>query len=637
MKVGISKRNIFFLYMLVFTALAILYLFHELDLPVNSASFSKIFLCYSIFDLFLFELFVLLFLGHVLLSGNIVFRSVLYVLSSLFIFTYYLQIISVNTGREFISRLAVENMDHLYLLLSNENIIYAIIAILTCLMLVALTEMSGTQERYARKFSIPVTLLLLLAILVTSSGNLWLPRSIIQKRDGYLMDSYMQHTSPIASLYSVIFLQTEKYSEELLHTKFSFREQKEIENFGFHYDPTKKYPLIKDTIYKGNPPFQSRQDKNQDQTNVIVIFSEGVSARVIGAYHPKFHGLTPNLDDFARSSMIVGQYYNHTAATYRGLHGQLCSLYPTYGGNGGWQTNYSEIAGKKYLSLADLFAQKGYETIFLDSHHKNHPSRVDEMIELLGFSTVVTGDALATKYISNATPLLKQAYSDRQYFESIIGYLKEREVSKGAENPFFMALYNFGTHPFLRNSRDGKRYGDGSNRALNNFHNFDDAFGRLWEYIKSSSYNENTVIILTADHSHYQEKSYVAAFDEPGYQKIFIDTIPLIIHDPVRELPKYFDAQNSSSIDFAPSLAHYFGLENSRNPFMGTSIFEENQKKYSNTAVACIGRHELFLIDKARIHKLQEKSKYSAKMKTLDTYITIVKHLEMADKIWDGD
>jgi lipoteichoic acid synthase len=422
MKVGISRRNIFFLYMLVFTALAILYLFHELDLPVNPTSISNISLCYSIFDLFLCELFVLLFLGQILISRNIVFRSVLYILSSLFIFTYYLQIISVNTGREFISRLAVENIDHLYLLLSNENIIYAVIAILTCFILVALTEMSGTQERYASKFSIPATLLLLLAILVTSSGNLWIPRSIIHKRDSYLMDSYMQHTSPFISLYSVLFLQTEKYSEELLHTKFSFREQKEIENFGFHYDPTKKYPLIKDTIYTGNPPFPTRQDKNQAQTNVILIFSEGVSARVIGAYYPKFLGLTPNIDDFARSSMIVGQYYNHTAATYRGLHGQLCSLYPAYGGNGGWQTNYSEIAGKKYFSLADLFAKRGYETVFLDSHHKNHPSRVDEMIELLGFSTVITGDALAKKYIGDEAPLLKQAYSDRQYFDTIIGY-----------------------------------------------------------------------------------------------------------------------------------------------------------------------------------------------------------------------
>lgn len=633
----LTKRNVFFLFLSLFTIASIFYLSYQFNVPHTDSLFTNILIHYSIFDLFLCELFILLFIGQSLIYRNALFRAILYTLSSIFIVIYYIQLISTNNTKEFLSRIAIENMDHIYLFFNYKNTLYICLILCTCFFLIVVTERSASPKlSLLITIKCPTTLFILTAISLTCFSSFWLPERVIKHRNDSLINHSFDHTGPIYSFLSIFFFQEMKYSAPLVHKKFKKYELSEIGKFGFHYDPTKIFPLIKQNIYTEKVPFPNNSEKSGIKPNVIVIFSEGISARVIGSYGSIYPDLTPNIDDLANSSMIVRRYYNHTAATYRGLHGQLCSLFPAMGGMGGWHSGDAEFLGSRYLSLADLFNRQGYESIFLDSHQKDHPSRVDDMMAKLGFDSVISGDVLANKYLDKALPLGKMAYSDRQYFDSIVGYLKERVVTGKINEPLFMSLYNFGTHPFLKNSKDGVRYGSGQNSALNNIHNFDHAFGRFWNYFKSSPYSNNTIIIFTSDHSHFHDKSFVDAFDGPDYQKIFIDNIPLIIHDPLRSLPEEYDAEISSSIDLTPTLAHYFGLENTRNPFMGTSIFESQQKTYRHMATAALGPNETFLIDVERINRLGEPIKHGTTLEILNVYIGITRQLEMENRIWDG-
>lgn len=637
MKMFLTRRNVFFLYLSLFTLGSICCFSYEFNIPHTDSLFNNTLIYYSIFDLFLCELFILLFIGQLLIYRNSLFRALLYTLSFIFIVIYYIQLISTIDGKEFLSRIAIENADHVYLFLNYQNIFALCLILLTCFFLLVITENSARTKHPSITINGTISLFILTAISLTCSSSFWLPDRVIVHRNDYLSNHSFDHTGPIYSFISIIFFQEMTYSAPLVHKKFKQFELGEMSKFGFNYDPTKNFPLIKQNIYTEKIPFLNNSEKSGVEPNVIVIFSEGISARVIGSYGCTYPDLTPNIDDFANSSMIVRRYYNHTAATYRGLHGQLCSLFPVMGGMGGWHSGGAETIGSRYLSLADLFNRQGYESIFLDSHHQDHPSRVDDMMTRLGFDSVISGDVLADKYLHKALPLGEKAYSDRQYFDSIVGYLKERVVIGKMNEPFFMSLYNFGTHAFLKNSKDGIRYGAGQNSALNNIHNFDHAFGRFWNYVKSSPYSKNTIIIFTSDHSHYHDKSFVAAFDEPDYQKFFIDKIPLIIHDPSRILPEEYDAEISSSIDLTPTLAHYFGLENTRNPFMGTSIFERQQKTYPHMATAALGPNETFLIDEDRIHKLGDPSKHRTTLEILNDFIRITRQLEIEDRIWDGN
>ena len=198
-----------------------------------------------------------------------------------------------------------------------------------------------------------------------------------------------------------------------------------------------------------------------------------------------------------------------------------------------------------------------------------------------------------------------------------------------------MALYNYGTHAFLKPQHDSERYARENNLALDKFHTLDYAFGLLWNYLENSAFAENTVVILTTDHCHYQEKPYVKAFSGDDYQPLFVDRIPLIIRDPDRSSALRVDAGNETSLGFAPSLIHYFEFGNFPNPFMGNSIFETDVRDSQPLAVAAMGPEEIYLIDGERIYRSYQADRYEMEGKVLEKFIRIVSHLELSDALWD--
>lgn len=632
-----SRKTFFFLFLSFFSVLSITFFIWEFSFPENSSFPSSPLILFSVFDLFFLELFLLLLLGNLLIYRGPFFRFILYGISSLFIIIYCFQMVSLHYAHEFISKLAIENADHYYLMIDWANVLVLGLILSLVVIFILFNEKARIPEKSHQRSTTALSLLLTAGIMLTLGNRLWPPGQVEEVRDAYFSDHHITYSSPVASLFSTLFQDYSSLSKLPGNPGLQDDELEEIHKFGFHYDPANPYPLIKETIYEDSAPFPVKPGKQGAQPNIIVVFSEGLSARAIGVYQSIYPDLTPHIDSFSREGMIVRRYYNHTAATYRGLHGQLASIYPFYGGAGGWQSGGTDVSGRNYLTIADLLKDHGYETIFLDSHHKEHPSRVDEMMTELGFSTVVTGDQLAGAYLDHAAPLGDNTYSDQQYFGGVIGYLKERIESKDYDTPFFMSLYNFGTHAYLNHSEDGLRYHSHNNTTLNNIHNFDFAFGQLWHYLKDSPYADDTIIVFTADHCHFHENAFITAFSGPDYQQTFVDRIPLIIRDPFRILPAEYDAHNSSSIDFAPTMAHYLGLENVRNSFMGTSIFENHLKANAQKSVAALGPHEIYLIDGKKIHRHGNGGEHAGTLNILDKYIGIVRQLELENRIWDDN
>src|SRR3546814_17094411 len=86
-------------------------------------------------------------------------------------------------------------------------------------------------------------------------------------------------------------------------------------------------------------------------------------------YGSTYPGLTPNLQALAGDTMVVDNYYNHTAATYRGLQGQMTSGFPRYGGSEGgkgWMdgNNADGYATRSYSSLSGVLDKAGYHPVF---------------------------------------------------------------------------------------------------------------------------------------------------------------------------------------------------------------------------------------------------------------------------------
>lgn len=628
-----SKKMVFSGYMTIFTLLVIVGFITQMELQKVGVGLQGFLSLAMLFDRFIMELNIVLLMGVLLLGRNVFARIWVYLLSIFFMTVYCVQLASFYQGREYLSKLAIDNMNHVSLLINAKSITGIILLVCLCLLLPILVEKKQDDLPPSRSVVVISTILLIGASLFLHQSEKWLSKESVQYRTAVLKDNYMKHAAPVYALYKTLFSGEITITEEELSRELRDSEIEKIRKFGFTYKKGEKYPYIKPTIYSSPPPFQ-RKPNTPENTNIIIFFTEGFSARAMDTYGSKYDDVTPHLDHFATQSLVVDNYFNHTAATYRGLHGQNCSIFPYYGGVGGWQTNYRNLPKTDYLCLPQFFNERKYETVFLDAHKKN-TSQVDEMMSQLGYGKVLTGKVLSKKYLGGVKPLGKHNLSDGQFFSSLVGYLQEREKTDKVNDPFFMGLYNLGTHAFRKLTVDGKAYGDGSNSSLNTIHNLDNAFGIFWKYFKDSPFAENTIVIFTADHCHYPEKPFVKAFKSWGYQKLFVDTIPLIIFDPTRNLPKRFDARNSTSIDFAPSLIHYLGLDNRRNPFMGTSIYDKDRKAYEGFGVASYGKN-LFLIDDKKIHKFGFSNKHFSKLLVLQRYVHETKKLEIENRLWDS-
>ena len=598
---------------------------HEFTFPDQDYSLFSALTGLLFFDRFIAEYAFISAVILLLINGKIFSRLIAYVLLALFLLINSVQLISITQGGEFLSKLAIDNINHISILLHAQSLIIPAAALTALLLPEAVIHFAGLGPASGKSL-LRAVIPLILTALFFSQSHLWIPEAMDEARQNTFIANNIRHTSPTLALYKTLLPDNPEFFSE----KLSRRELDRLKQFGFILDAEKPYPLIKYGIYQGEIPFKQKSS-TLTTPNIIVFFSEGISARSLSVYGSKYQGITPNLKDFAAHSMVVDNYFNHTAATYRGLHGQLCSLYPMFGGNGGWYPNYKTLNTIHYLSLPKILNQEGYQTIFLDSHRKD-AAYVDDMMRKFDFEKVLTAEELSKDFLAGAEPGQGDALSDTQLYQSLIGLLKAEPTGKGGRKPFFIGLYNYGTHSWVNSTDDEAHFADGWNPSLNTIHNLDAAFGMFWSYFQNSPYAENTIIIFTTDHCHYPTQPFVAQIDDPNYQRIFVDRIPFILHDPQRELPAHFDAENSTSLDFTPTLLHYLGVKNQPNPFLGHSIFSRN-KRSAHLGVTVI-EPDIFIIDGKKIHNEKNSKQYRQDLQLLKKFIKISHALELSDTLW---
>lgn len=305
----------------------------------------------------------------------------------------------------------------------------------------------------------------------------------------------------------------------------------------------------------------SKPEQLPEKPNVIVLFTEGMSAEVIDRYAGRENDLTPNIDSFFDASLVFDNYYCHTVATYKGLRGQLNSGFVYFNEDLGGNSDSPAVAddGQKMssnlISIVDVLNDAGYNTLFVNSEPSN--LQFTAYLNSFGCDTVTSG-AISGRLLTD-----KEAF----------GLLET--VSEQLTQPFFAGFYNIGTHHGFESPDE--KYREGTNAILNKFFNYDAQFGSFWNYFQNSKLADNTILVFTADHSTFDSPEYKAALNSD--QNYFINTIPLMIYyrGVTHEI---IDAKGRNSLGLTPTLLDILDLEVHDNYFLGTSLFTDRETPF---------------------------------------------------------
>ncbi|MCQ1059567.1 LTA synthase family protein [Photobacterium sp. ZSDE20] len=339
--------------------------------------------------------------------------------------------------------------------------------------------------------------------------------------------------------------------------------QMEAEDSAFKYygkmDSNEIIELVREATGKGGQNFVSDSAPTMayhaatyqgKPKNLVILLQESLGARYVGALGGL--PLTPNLDGLMTEGWNFTRMYSTGTRSVRGIEAVVTGFSPTPARSvvklGKSQTGF--------FTIADLLKSKGYHTQFIyggESHFDNMKSFFlgNGFVDMQDFPTF-KDPAFVGSWGASDEDLYQKAHEQFSHLN--------------ADNqPFFSLVFTSSNHsPF--DYPDGRitPYNAPKQTRENAAKYSDYALGEFFKQAKSSSYWDNTIFVVVADHD---SRAY-------GNQLVPIDHfhIPAVI---VGEgIPSKQDPRLVSQIDLAPTLLSLIGI-NSVNPMIGHDMTKD--------------------------------------------------------------
>ncbi len=322
------------------------------------------------------------------------------------------------------------------------------------------------------------------------------------------------------------------------------------------------YPLLKPSIHLAPPPAERHKPSVPAGTNLIVILVESLSSALLDEGVHAVPGLTPHLDDFAEHALSMSHLW---AAEFPTIRGEVAALASFAFGE---DARGTVIGGRspldaRFLFLAEVMKALGYTTVHAQSDFGTFAGTA-RMFRRHGYDDVWSADEPEIR--SRARRPLDKTWGvyDEDLFASVVDTLDRGALRR----PFLLTIATTDMHfPYATTVRHPANRGD---ELLDSVHSTDAAFGRFWQYFKSSPYADNTLVLVTADHALVRR---VLRYSEGGDRLSRFDWLAGLLYVPGN--PRWQGATTGvlcSQLDLAPTLLDILDVD-AENPFLGLSIF----------------------------------------------------------------
>lgn len=291
--------------------------------------------------------------------------------------------------------------------------------------------------------------------------------------------------------------------------------------------------------------------------NIFVFVVDAMRPDYLGAYNPHVD-YTPNLDAFARDSIVL-----HNA--------------------------YSQYAGTS-LSEPALWAG----AMMLHAHYLQPFSRVDGLEKMLRadhYHMVVSMDEVLKEILSPSDDLVKLDTDKELWNELEIGSTLRQAESvldsdTGRRGPIFFYDQPKNVHQFARNdvpsptSQHWQSPAGMNARITYEVHWVDSRLGEFFSYLKQRGTYDNSIIIVTSDHGDATGEFGRTSHSTSIWPEIM--RVPMIIHLPakVREHLVYDDSRLATLTDIVPTLYYLLGHRPIvQKPVYGRPLFAETREE----------------------------------------------------------
>jgi len=294
-----------------------------------------------------------------------------------------------------------------------------------------------------------------------------------------------------------------------------------------------------------------------ERPNIFVFVIDSMRPDYLGAYNSNVD-YTPNLDAFARDSIV--------------LH-----------------NTYSQYAG---TSLSEPAIWSG--AMMLHAHYLQPFSRLNSLDKLLhtdGYRMIVSADEVLSVLLPADDDIVKLDTDKKLWNQLELGStLRQAEAVLDArtdtDQPVFLYAQPKNVHQFARNdvpSPTSQHWPDrpGLNtRITYEVHWVDSCFGQFFTYLKQHGMYDNSIIIVTSDHGDATGEFGRASHSTSIWPEIM--RVPMLVHLPanMRASVQYDDHRLSTLTDLAPTLYYLLGHRPIRqNSLYGRPLFTETRQE----------------------------------------------------------
>ena len=297
-----------------------------------------------------------------------------------------------------------------------------------------------------------------------------------------------------------------------------------------------------------------------DRPNVFLFVIDSMRPDYLGAYNPRVD-YTPNLDAFARDSVVLHNVYSQYAGT----------------------------------SLSEPTIWSG--AVLLHSHYLQPFSRLnslDRMLHTDGYRMLVSVDEVLSAILPPDDNIVRLD-TDKKLWNSIeLGStLRQAEAvldsQQNSQQPIFLYAQPKNVHQFAHNDVPSPTSQHWPNRpGLNTrityeVHWVDSCLGQFFDYLKQRGMYDNSIIIVTSDHGDATGEFGRMSHSNAIWPEVM--KVPLIIHLPpsLRQRVVYDDTRLATLTDVTPTLLYLLGHRPIRtNPLYGRPLFAETRQELAD-------------------------------------------------------